>query len=104
MTIPKTNSSAMKARAARNMDRIREEFKTCEYPNSGAYADIPTKRGNLEEPKSVDFPRGFVSEILTLLDRIEIKDDASLASQRFEIGEKHGLTVVFGERVSNYDN
>ena len=47
MINPKTNSSTMKAKAAKNMDRLREEFKTCEYPNSGAYADIPTKRGKL---------------------------------------------------------
>ena len=45
----------MKAKAARNMERLREEFKTCEYPNSGAYADIPTKRGKLEERSGVGF-------------------------------------------------
>ena len=47
-----------------------------------------------------DWPEGFVSEILTLLDLIEIEDDASLARQRFEIGEKYGLTVEFGEPIS----
>lgn len=46
------------------------------------------------------FPDGFVSEILALLDRIEIEEDSSLASQRFAIGEKHGLTVEFGGPVS----
>ena len=39
------------------------------------------------------FPDGFVAEILTLLDRIEIEDDSSLAGQRFNIVEKHGMTV-----------
>jgi len=46
------------------------------------------------------FPDGFVSEILTLLDRIEIEEDSSLAVQRFAIGEKHGLTIEFGEPIS----
>ena len=46
------------------------------------------------------WPLGFVSEILTLLDLIEVEDDASLAKQRFEIGEKYGLTVEFGEPIS----
>ena len=50
------------------------------------------------------FPDGFVSEILTLLDRIEIEDDPSLAGQRFAIGEKHGLTVEFREPVSGRMN
>lgn len=50
------------------------------------------------------FPDGFVSEILTLLDRIEIEDDASLAGQRFAIGEKHGLTVEFREQTSGRMN
>ena len=50
------------------------------------------------------FPDGFVSEILTLLDRIEIEDDPSLAGQRFAIGEKHGLTVEFREPVSGRIN
>ena len=47
-----------------------------------------------------DWPDGFVSEILTLLDRIEIEEDHTLSSQRFEIGEKYGLTIEFGEPVS----
>ena len=54
MTNPKTNSSTMKAKAAKNIERLREEFKTCEYPNSGAYADIPTKRGKLEERSGIE--------------------------------------------------
>ena len=51
-----------------------------------------------------DFPNGFVLEILTLLDRIEITDDPSLAGQRFDIAEKHELTVEFREKTSSYDN
>lgn len=30
----------------RKIARLFEEFKTCEYPNSGAYNVIPTKRGS----------------------------------------------------------
>ncbi len=41
-----------------------------------------------------EFSQEFISEIITLLDRIEIEGDPLLASQRFAIGEKHGLTVV----------
>ena len=55
MTNTKTNSSTMKAKAAKNIERLREELKTCEYPNSGAYADIPTKRGKLEERSGLGF-------------------------------------------------
>lgn len=50
------------------------------------------------------FPKDFVSEICALLDRIEIDDDASLASQRFDIAEKYGMTVVFGEQTSGQLN
>lgn len=46
----------------------------------------------------------FVSEIYTLLDRIEIEDDSSLAGQRFAIAEKYGLTVVFREPISGRVN
>ena len=56
------------------------------------------------EEQGDKWPDGFIEEILTLLDRIEIKDDASLARQRFEIGEKYGLTIEFGECISDYDN
>lgn len=31
--------------------------------------------------------------LLTLLDRIEVEDDASLAGQRFDIAEEAGMTV-----------
>ncbi len=37
---------------------------------------------------------GFSSALLALLDRIDVEDDASLASQRHEIAESFGLTVV----------
>jgi hypothetical protein len=49
-------------------------------------------------------PKGFVDEILTLLDRIEIEDDHTLASQRFEIAEKYGITVEIGEPLSGAIN
>ena len=40
-----------------------------------------------------DWPEGLISEILTLLDRIEIEEDYKLSSQRFNIFRKHGLIV-----------
>ena len=46
------------------------------------------------------WPYEFVAELLTLLDRIEIEDDAALAQQRFAIGEKYGLTTKFRESIS----
>lgn len=46
------------------------------------------------------WPDGFVEEILTLLDRIECEDNASIAGQRLAIAEKYGMTVVIGEPVS----
>ena len=46
------------------------------------------------------WPDDFVSEILTLLDRIEIEEDHALAGQRFDIGEKYGFTIEFGEQIS----
>ncbi len=42
-----------------------------------------------------EFSNEFVREILTLLDRIEVEEDHTLASQRFDIAEKHGFTVIF---------
>ena len=50
--------------------------------------------------EKIIWPEGFVSEILTLLDLIEIEEDASLAWQRFDIGRKYGITVELRERVS----
>jgi len=38
--------------------------------------------------------------LLTLLDRIEIEEDHTLASQRHQIARDCGLTVVFGEKTS----
>lgn len=40
------------------------------------------------------------SLLLALLDRIEIEEDASLATQRFEIAESMGYTIVIGEQIS----
>lgn len=40
-------------------------------------------------------------ELLTLLDLIEVNDDASLASNRFEIVEKHGYAFVPGIETSD---
>lgn len=40
------------------------------------------------------------STFLALLNRIEIEEDSSLASQCHDIAEKHGLTVHFGEPIS----
>lgn len=39
-------------------------------------------------------------ELLALLDRIEIADDPTLASQRFDIAEKHGYTVEICQKTS----
>lgn len=41
----------------------------------------------------------LLRELLTLLDRIEMEDDASLAEQRFKILEKYG-TVELGPETS----
>ena len=51
-----------------------------------------------------NFSNEFVDEILSLLDLIEIEEDASLASQRHDIAEKHGMTVVIGEPISGMIN
>ena len=39
----------------------------------------------------------MASDLLTLLDDIEISEDSKLASKRFEIAEKYGLTVVIDD-------
>ena len=36
----------------------------------------------------------------TLLDRIEIEEDHTLARQRFDIARECGYEVVFGEKIS----
>ena len=38
--------------------------------------------------------------LLALLDRIELEEDWTLASQRHEIARQCGYTVVLGEQVS----
>ena len=48
---------------------------------------------------SEKWPQGYTEELLELLDRIEIEDDASLASQRFIITEKYGMKVVVLDSV-----
>lgn len=48
--------------------------------------------------------QSVASDLLTLLDRIEIEDDPSLANQRHDIAEKHGMAVEFGEQVSGRFN
>ncbi len=50
------------------------------------------------------FSDAFVHEILTLLDRIDIEEDSSLAIQRHQIAEKHGMTVTFLEPTSGAMN
>ena len=42
----------------------------------------------------------MIDLLLTLLDRIEIEEDHTLSTQRFEIAESLGLTVEFGEQIS----
>ncbi len=42
----------------------------------------------------------MISLLLTLLDRIELEQDYTLASQRFDIARSLGLTVAFGEQIS----
>ena len=69
----------------------------------GRKADVNTDT-NDKSKETVDWPDGFIAEILALLDRIEIKDDAELASQRHDIAEKYGMTVVLGVQTSRYDN
>lgn len=56
------------------------------------------------EKKSGTFADAFVHEILTLLDRIEIEEDSSLATQRHDIAEKHGMTVTLLEPASGAMN
>lgn len=51
-----------------------------------------------------ELPIGLFHEMVSLLDRIEIEEDHTLASQRFAIAEKYGLTVEYGEQVSGMLN
>ena len=43
----------------------------------------------------------YANELLTLLDRIELEENVSLARQRFDIAEKYGMTVAFREPISD---
>ena len=45
----------------------------------------------------------FIRELLSLLDQIEIEDDATLASGRFDIIEKYG-EVIFSFPISERKN
>lgn len=49
----------------------------------------------MAEPTASEALGAMASDLLDLLDRIEIEDDASLAGQRFEIAKKHGFEVTF---------
>ena len=40
-------------------------------------------------------PLALFGELMDLLDRIELEDDASLAGERFDIVKKHGFEVTF---------
>lgn len=47
----------------------------------------------------------FEKQLLALLDLIEIEEDHTLASQRFDIAEQHGYTVeITGVLVSGMVN
>ena len=70
------------------------------YPLEEHQRDCDTCQADLEIERLTAWPDGFIEEILTLLDRIEVEEDATLASQRHDIAEKHGLTVEFCEIVS----
>ena len=56
------------------------------------------------EEQDSSWPDGFVEEILTLLDRIDVEEDSTLAIQRHAIAEKYGMTVVLGEPISGMMN
>ena len=43
----------------------------------------------------------FEKELLALLDLIEVSEDSTLASQRFDLAGKYGYEVVFGEKISS---
>ena len=49
-------------------------------------------------------PEKMIEMLFTLLDRIEIEKDYTLARQRFDIAESAGLTVHVGEQVSGRVN
>ncbi len=47
-----------------------------------------------------ELPVGLFDEMFSLLDRIEVEKNHTLASQRFAIYEKYGLTVEYGGQLS----
>jgi len=56
-------------------------------------------RVELPEGKQDTQERRLITKLLTLLDQIEVEDDASLAAGRFDILQNHG-TVTFGQSTS----
>lgn len=59
------------------------------------------------EPQEVETPMtdearkaAAFTMLLTLLDRIELEEDHTLAAQRFEIAEQCGFTILSREQVS----
>ena len=43
----------------------------------------------------------FIAMLLSLLDRIELEQDFSLASQRFDIARQCGFTVSIGQLITD---
>jgi len=66
-----------------------------------AVSTVLISKSEFDRYKVID---AMFGEMLALLDRIEIEEDSSLASQRHDIAEKHGLTVEFGEQTSGAIN
>ena len=84
---------------------LRGSYTFWEKPAAVVGACIRAETNLNEYQESLpDFSNDFVHEIVTLLDRIEVEEDSSLAGQRFDIAEKHGMTVVFGEPISGLMN
>ena len=42
----------------------------------------------------------LTSELMTLLDLIEVREDSTLANQRFDIMEKYGFEIEYGLKIS----
>ena len=68
------------------------------------------KRTRLMATRSVTTDEYFswLTDLFVLLDRIDMENDnpviEDLLRQRFQIAEKHGATVVWGEKVSGAYN
>ncbi len=72
--------------------------------NQEAAARQVARKVERNRPENDEFTE-MESKLMALLDRIEVEEDHTLASQRFEIGEEAGYTVhVTGERVSSFVN